>query len=147
MRKLKIGIVGCGTIGSYLAFAIQNDFKEKASLTAVYDEVLEKAYALASNLKNRKLAVVTLEALIRKSDLVVEAASAAAASLVAKSALSAGRDCLIMSVGGLLEHHKELFNLAREKGRNIYLPSGAIGGIDAVKSLANSKINKITISS
>jgi len=79
--------------------------------------------------------------------LVIEAASAAASSQIAKSALSAGRSCLVMSVGGILDNHKELFALAREKRCDIFLPSGAIGGIDAVKSLANSKINKITITS
>jgi len=146
-RKLKIGIVGCGTIGSYLARTIQNEFKEKATLAAVYDKVLGKVYTLASSLKNTKIAVVTLEALIQRSDLVIEAASAAAASQVARSTISCGRDCLVMSVGGLLESHRDLFNLAREKRCHIYLPSGAIAGIDGIKSLAATKISKITISS
>jgi aspartate dehydrogenase len=146
-RKLKIGVVGCGTIGSYLARIIHNELKDKALLIAVYDKVLEKAYTLASSLKNKKIVVVTLEELIERSDLVIEAASGAAASQVARSAISFGRDCLVMSVGGLLEAHKELFNLAREKKRHLYLPSGAIAGIDGIKSLAATKIHKITISS
>jgi len=146
-KKLKIGIVGCGTIGSYLAKAVQNDFKDRARLTAVYDKALEKSYTLASILKNKRLAVVTLEALIQRCDLVIEAASAAVSGDIARSAIMSGRDCLVMSVGGLLENYKELFNLARGKKRHIFIPSGAIGGIDAVKSLAQGKINKITISS
>lgn len=143
-KLLKIGIVGCGAIGSSLAKAIVSDFSGKAELTSLYDTDIEKAYNL-SNKFNRKLAALNLEDLINKVDLVIESSKADAAFEIAKKTISFSRDIMIMSVGGIVQHYQELKILAQEKRAHIFIPSGAICGIDGLKALSNGKINKVTL--
>ncbi len=143
-KRLKIGIVGCGAIGSFLARSIQSDFKESAKITGLFDLNLEKAYQLSSLLGEKKIVAISLAALIKRCNLVIEAASGTAAKEVAKNAILAQKDCLIMSTGGLIDAG-EIFKQAKEAGCRIYLPSGAICAIDAVKAAALSKIEKITL--
>ena len=140
MKLKRIGIVGCGAIGSKIAEAINSDLKDKAKLSALYDIDSVKARDLAGKLRKKNIIVLSLARLIRRSDLVVEASSAGAAADIAREALRNRRDCLIMSVGGLLGA-EDIFDLAREKNCSVYVPSGAIAGIDALKAhkLANIK--------
>lgn len=144
-RKIRIGIVGCGAIGTFLAERIFEELKKAAVLSALYDLDAVKSSALAAKLKSPRLFAASRQELIGKSDLVVEAASAAVSAQVAAAALAAGKDCLIMSVGGLLSDYPRLFKLARRKRCRIFIPSGAVAGIDAIKSLAAGKIQHITL--
>jgi len=139
---LRIGIVGCGTIGTELAMAIEQKFRDKASLTAICDSDKQKATFLASRLAG-VLPILPLEELIEGCDLVVEAASASIASEVARRALLASKDVMVMSVGGLVE--SEIFELANEKHCHIYMPSGAICGLDGVKGAIMGKVSRVTI--
>ncbi len=143
-KRLKIGIVGCGAIGSSLAKAIVSDFSGKAELVSLYDTDIEKAYSLSVKY-NKKLAALNLEDLINKADLVIEATKADTAFDIAKKAISNFRDVMIMSVGGIIEQYKELKVLAEEKKSRIFIPSGAICGIDGLKAAGFGKINKVTL--
>lgn len=145
MEKLKIGIVGCGAIGSSLAQSITSDFSKNAELVSLYDIEIEKAYKLANKFNNQKLVVLNLEDLINKVDLVIEATKAEVAFGIAQKTIMATRDIMIMSVGGIIEHYKELEVLTREKGVRIFIPTGAICGIDGVKAAAGSKITKVVL--
>jgi aspartate dehydrogenase len=144
-KLLKIGIVGCGAIGSSLAKTILSDFADQTVLIGLYDIDTQKAYALASKLNNPKLAVLNLDNLLNKAGLVIEATKPDAVWGIAKKALSCGADIMIMSVGGLLEKYAELELLAREKEKKVYIPSGAICGIDGLRAARNCKINKVTL--
>lgn len=143
-KKLKIGIAGCGAIGSSLAKAVTFDLSDKAELASLYDSEIEKAYNLASKLKC-KAAALNLEELISRSELVIEAAKAPAAFDIAKKALSSSRDIMIMSVGGVMEHYQELKVLAQEKRARIFIPSGAICGIDGLKALSLGRIKSVIL--
>jgi len=50
-----------------------------------------------------------------------------------------------MSAGGIIDHHKELSVLAAENKCRVFIPSGAICGIDGLKAAACGKINKVTL--
>ena len=52
---------------------------------------------------------------------------------------------MIMSVGGILQHYKELLILAKEKNARVFIPSGAICGLDGLKAASCGKINKVTL--
>ncbi len=138
--RVSIGIVGCGTIGGELAGWIHTHLKNKARLAALYDLNPSQSNRLEKSLSLSSVSVVSLEELVAKSDLVVEAASVEAVPLVAKKVLQKGKDLLVMSVGGLARN-QGLITLAQEHGCRIYIPSGAIGGLDAVKGAALSKID------
>ncbi len=147
MKKLlKIGIVGCGAIGSSLAKTITRDLSGLAKLSAFYDLDLKKAEALSLRLVGKKnLAVSCLEELIRKSDLVIEAAHASCSLDIARKTIASGKDVMIMSVGGIVKDFSELVNAGCKANARIYIPSGAIAGIDALKAANLGKISKVVL--
>jgi aspartate dehydrogenase len=144
-KMLKIVIVGCGAIGGSLARKIVSDFGGSARLVGIYDIDGNKAISLASALRNKKLAFSSLDKLIKASDLVIEAASAGSSYDIAHKALAAGRDIMIMSVGGIIEGYKKLNLLAKARKRRIYIPSGAICGLDGLKAALCGTIYKVTL--
>ncbi|MCX5710338.1 MAG: Gfo/Idh/MocA family oxidoreductase [Candidatus Omnitrophica bacterium] len=70
MKKIRVGIVGCGAIGTSLAKAVARDFSKGARLSALYDINLKKTKDL-SRVLARNIAVSKLSQLISKSDLVI----------------------------------------------------------------------------
>jgi aspartate dehydrogenase len=80
-------------------------------------------------------------------DLVVEAASVSAVSMYASQVLDHGKDLVIMSVGALTdpEFRERLRESARAHKRRIYVPSGAIFGLDNLKIGRISKIRKLLL--
>jgi aspartate dehydrogenase len=51
---------------------------------------------------------------------------------------------MVISVGALLDH-PEIIATARARGRRLFIPSGAIAGLDGVKSACGGRISSITI--
>jgi len=143
MTKLKVGIIGCGTIGSEIAKACQDRLRDKIDLAAICDMDEQKALALQKVLAN-KVPAMPLDALIEKADLVVEAASAKASADIVEKALKNKKAVLVMSVGGLLGK-EELLDSARKAGARVYLPSGALCGIDGLKSASVGRIDSVTL--
>jgi aspartate dehydrogenase len=145
-RPLKIGIVGCGAIGSSLAKEIVTSLRSSASLAALYDIRLEKAQLLSKQLTGSvKLCVGNLDELIKRSDLVIEASSAKAAWEITAKSLSSGCKVMVMSVGGMVDHLKELLVLADKFNAQAYFPSGAISGIDALKAANIGEVRKVVL--
>jgi aspartate dehydrogenase len=143
---LNIGIVGCGAIGTSLAKVIKGEFIGQARLAALYDLDTAKAEKLSLAISgNKKLAVNGLDRLIARSSLVIESASSLCSWKIAKSALSRGRDVMIMSTGGIAGRLNQLNRLARAKNSRVYVPSGAIAGIDALKAAKMGRVTKVTI--
>ena len=142
---LKIGIVGCGAIGTEIAKAIDQG-GILADLVAVYDSNQEYAEELVDGLSICPK-IADLEKLVDLADLVVETASQKAVPTVARAALEKGRSLMIMSVGALLDRdlYDNLERLARENDCRIYIPSGAISGLDGLKSAGIGRIRKITL--
>ena len=133
----KIGILGCGTIGSELALAIDSR-KIDAKLIALFDLYQDTANTLAKKLKIRPIVARSFEEFIaNEMDIIVEAASQDAVRKYARFVLENNHDLMIMSIGALLDSnlHDDLINLAEKHDRRIYFPTGAIAGIDAVRSV------------
>lgn len=145
MPKLSIGIVGCGAIGSSLAKAIVRDFSRQAKLSALYDLDGLKSKKLAESFKPKALAVKNLKDLIKKSDLVIEAAAAGASFEIAKSTLILKKNLMIMSVGGIVKGFDILSKLAVKNNCKVYIPSGAISGIDALKAAGIGRVKRVTL--
>ena len=142
MKKRKVGIIGCGVIGSAFAKAVCGPFARQTQLSFLCDRTPEKAERLKHLLRNRSVPVVSLFKLIEASDIVIEAASASIAADVAKKGLSQGKDVLIMSVGGLLERAKDFLNPSR--GR-LWIPSGAVAGIDALLAAKEGGLKQVRL--
>lgn len=140
---IKVGIVGCGTIGSEIAKACVGTLKDKICLSGICDIDASKAEALKRDL-GLKCAVLPVDKLIASSDMIAEAASAKISADVLEKCIAAKKSALIMSVGGLLGR-EDLLGRAEAAGVKVYLPSGAICGIDALKSASTGRIDSVTI--
>ena len=143
MKKLKIGIVGCGTIGGEIARAATTLLKERVELEALYDIDKVKSEDLSRSI-NRDVATDSLEGLFDRCDLVIECAARSVSQGIVKKAVEKSKDVMVMSVGGLVES-EDLLEKARKKGINVYLPSGAICGIDGLKAARISEIKTVTL--
>lgn len=133
----KIGVLGCGTIGSALALAIDSR-KIDAKLVASFDLYQDAANTLANKLKTRPILARNFEEFVaNEMDIVVEAASQDAVRKYARFVLENNHDLMIMSIGALLDSklHDDLISLAEKHDRRIYLPTGAVAGIDAIRSV------------
>jgi len=142
----RIGLLGCGAIGTQIALAIDSG-KIPATLTHVYDQSKEASDLLVSKLKNKPEIVENSHLLSSNSvDLVVEAASQDAVKDVALSVLQNRKDLMIMSVGALLDESvfEVLSDACKEFKKTIYLPSGAIAGLDALKSVQD-ELDSVTL--
>lgn len=145
-KRLRVGIVGCGAIGSSLAKIIVHDFSARIQLVALFDIDAEKSRCVSKRVSRRKnLAVKTLAECIRKGELIIEAASAKCSAEIAAAALRKSRNVILMSVGGVVSRISALRAIARRHNAKIYIPSGAIAGIDAVKAAAVGRIKKVTL--
>jgi aspartate dehydrogenase len=132
----KIGLLGCGAIGTQIALAIDSG-KIPAELTHIYDFDKTKSDLLIHKLKKKPIIAENPHMLSSYPvDIVVEAASQEAVRNHALSILQNRRDLLIMSVGALLDESvlEILLDACKEFQRKIYIPSGAIAGLDALRS-------------
>jgi len=133
----RIGLLGCGAIGTQIALAIDSG-KIPATLTHVYDIEQSHAENLVSKLKQKPEVVTNSHLLSSNSvELVVEAASQDAVRNDAVSILQNKKDMMIMSTGALLDESvfEVISDACRDFGKTVYLPSGAIAGLDALKAV------------
>ena len=128
--KKIVGIAGCGTIGRKVATELDAGAVPGVVVGGITSRNLERAKRFAATLGCAP-PVVELERLVEIVDLVVEAAPASAMDSIAVATLSAGKDLMALSGGALLERD-DLFKLAEKNGATIYVPSGAIVGLDGV---------------
>ncbi len=140
---LKIGVVGVGTIGGEICRAIDAG-SVQAALAGVSDVDGMRAERLVRSLTTRA-PVLALSRLIAASDLVVEATSKAAAPAIIRESLERSRDVMVMSVGGLLDSVGELTALAARQGKTLYVPTGAIAGLDAIRGAMVGGISRVTL--
>jgi len=85
-----------------------------------------------------------LDDLVASCDLIVEASTQAHLAEIAPKALGAGRDLVVLSGGGLLGH-ADWVALAEAHHCRIYVPSGAIAGLDGVKGASVGAVTSVTM--
>ncbi|MFA5068841.1 MAG: aspartate dehydrogenase domain-containing protein [Candidatus Omnitrophota bacterium] len=144
MAKKKIGIVGCGAIGSYLAKRVRSDLSGSARLSAFCDLDNDKALKLSRCFRPTP-AVVCFDRLVDLCDIVIEASAPESSFDFAEKALKKKKDIMLMSIAGILDRSGRLFDLARKKKARIILPSGAICGLDALKGAMMGGIKKVSL--
>ncbi|HUS99974.1 MAG TPA: aspartate dehydrogenase [Candidatus Thermoplasmatota archaeon] len=140
---MRLGIIGCGAIGTDVAKAADamNDI-EKIYLFDINGAAAKKLCSLV-----KKASIKPVDKFLEDVDVVFEAASQQAVSQYAEIILEAGKDLIIMSIGSLFNDtlRKKLENIAREHHRKIYLPSGAVCGIDGVLAANMEKLDSVTL--
>ena len=143
-RTTVVGIVGCGAIARTITdFALKENLG--VHIKFFYDQDMERAENLAAHAGG--VAVQNVQDMLSYVDLIVEAASPGAVVEIVPKVLESKRDVIIMSLGALmdqdLKHHLE--DLARKNHSRIYMPSGAIAGLDGVKSASIGEIREVNL--
>jgi len=135
--NVKVGIIGCGVIGTLIAEAVDRKLVVCDELI-LYDFNAEKAARLKVSLHFPVTVVASLDEMLRlKPKIIVEAASQQAAREYVGRIVSRGVDFIVMSTGALLS-----LNVQNSK---LHVPSGAIGGLDALSSAALAGIDEVVL--
>ena len=142
MAAMKVGLVGCGNIASALCEAMA-DGRIGGEVSGLTDVDADKAERLRQQYK-LNAAIGTLDETAAACDFLVEAAVAAVVPDVVRSAARHGVDCLIMSLGGLMLN-PDLFGVARQGNILICMPSGAICGLDGIRSAMQAGLDSVTL--
>ena len=135
-----IGIVGCGAIGQTLLRAAESGMV-KVPVAGITSRTESRARAFLSTLRNPP-PYLELEQLINCSSLLVETAGGHVVPELGRRTFSAGKDLLVISIGALLEH-PELIGLSRSSGCRLIAPSGAIVGLDGIKSACVGQVDTV----
>ncbi len=148
-NKTKIGIIGCGVIGGALFDYILSDLSSYLEIAYLCD-INKKQISLLKK-KCPGISINTSDNyndVIENVDFVIESAVASVSGDITKKTLLLGKDIMVLSIGGLLECYDEIYKIAHEnKKGSLYLPSGAIGGIDCINAAAIINIEKAEITS
>src|SRR5262245_15369369 len=127
---MKVGVVGLGVIGRRVCEALDASISG-LTLVAATARDRERGERFLKALSTSP-PFLDLDALIEAADLVVEASTQGHLAEIAPKALGAGRHLVVLSCGGLLDRD-DWIALAAAKGCRIFVPSGAIAGLDGVK--------------
>ena len=140
---MKLGIIGCGAIGNDVAKAA--DKMQDIEKIFLFDKKEEASNKLCKSLNKGEIKPV--KDFLKEVDVVFEAASQSAVEEYGEQIINAGKNLVIMSVGSLLDEkfRKRIEKTAKEKNCKIYLPSGAVCGIDGVLSASVDFIDEVTL--
>ena len=119
---LRVGLIGCGAIGSVVARELSEGAVAGVELAAVLDLVID-----------HPLRVDDRESLLSRSDVVVEAAGHEALGEHGVAVRESGTDLLVVSIGALADEDLEAA-LWRAEGGRLFLCTGAIGGFDILRA-------------
>jgi aspartate dehydrogenase len=137
-----IGIVGCGAIGRALVAAAESG-SLPVRIAGITSRTEQHAIEFLSRFKSPP-PYLSLPELIGAADLLVEAAGGSVVPGLAKDVFAAGKDLMVISVGALLDH-PEIIETSRRTGCRLYIPSGAIVGLDGIKSACVGQITHVTM--
>jgi aspartate dehydrogenase len=132
---MDIGIIGTGNIASYLLEQVNFRHMANGKITTIFGrnqeagQRLSKQYDVVFHTDIQEFMKTPL-------DIVVEAAAVEAAALYLKEVVASKKDLVVSSIGAFkdIAFLEELKALAEAGGTHIYLPSGAIGGLDVLQS-------------
>jgi aspartate dehydrogenase len=137
---LRVAVAGLGAIGLKVAEALDRGIPG-CVLAAVSATDRSKAVERLSHF-NRTVPVVRLGELEALADIVVECAPAKLLPAIAEPFLRAGKTVIVLSAGAILTN-EHLVSLARQRGGQIVVPTGALLGLDAVTAAAEGEIRAV----
>jgi aspartate dehydrogenase len=149
--KKKIILIGCGSIGTEIIKSISAGDIPNAVLVAVLDIRKEAVQALIKH-KLEKVEIFTnfedliAAPLFTTAEIVVEAASQSAVRNYGKRILEFGKIFLVLSSGVFSDAVllSQMTELAERMASKLVIPSGAIGGLDAIRSVKRN-LDSITV--
>jgi aspartate dehydrogenase len=142
MAAKSIGIVGCGAIGRALLKAVESG-RLSVRIAGVTSRTEKSAREFLSDLSHPPPYLARSE-LIGASDLIMEAAGGSVVAELAEEVFAARKELMVISAGALLDY-PEIIEKSRQTGCRLYVPSGAIAGLDGIKSACVGQITHVTM--
>ncbi len=144
----KLGIIGCGNVGSFVMKNLRKDEFSQFSLQIVAD-VAANVDRLKDIAWSYNCAYTTdpMSFVDRDLDVVLEAANPSAAHKYVPPILRSGISMVAMSVGAFADSDfmGEARRAAEEGGSKLLLPTGGIAGLDNLKAARLAGIEEATL--
>lgn len=130
-------IAGCGHLGKIVAKAYKDGLLGGYRLAAAYSRKKADAEAIVSGTDAEAMASMD-EVISLRPDLIIETASIALLKDFAVKALEAGIGIIPLSIGAFADSDfkERALAAAQGSGARIYIPSGAVGGFDALRTIS-----------
>lgn len=142
MEKINIGIIGYGNVGSGVVKILKerkNLLSEKIGLEINVKRICDKDIASKRNVSvDKELLTKEAKEIIDdpQIDIIVELIGGIhPAKEFITEAIKKGKNVVTANKALLAEHGKELFALAKDKGKNIYFEASVGAGIPIIKSI------------
>lgn len=140
MSTTRVAIAGLGAIGRVLARQLAAGIPGLAlACAAARDHAKALAWLDAERIA---CPLVEPETFPDHADLAIECAPASALERICRPMLEAGKQVMVLSAGALLPR-PELIELAKARGGQIIVPTGALLGLDAVSAAAEGRIHSV----
>jgi len=148
-KELRIGIIGCGTIGSYVLDSVAAGKVDNAEIAVVSGRTDNSKGREKVEKYGIKWVTDFNEMMETGMDVIVEAASQKALEQYGTSILKSGIDLIPASLGALVDQSllQSLIDTAAVSGSILHIPSGGIGGLDALQAVAGEKVESVTMTS
>ena len=139
---LTVALVGLGAIGTEVARGLDRGISG-LRLIAAADQDVNTARSRVADFINPP-PIVKIDDL-GLADVIVEAAGGSVLQAVVELAIRHRRLVVACSVGALLQQ-MELVDKAAAHGVRIIVPSGALGGLDAVRAASEGRVASVVLS-
>lgn len=143
LPPLRLAIAGLGAIGMRAAQAVDAGDVPGMRLVAVSANDRERATRRVADFRTPP-PVLPLAELAEVADVIVECAPAAVFAELAEAAIEKGLCLLPLSVGVLMDR-PDLIERAARTGARIFVPTGALIGLDTVRAMAVGTIHSATL--
>ena len=144
---MRVGIIGGGTIARLLLEHMQSGDLGAIEVVAIVGRgPASRGKALAAEF-GVPFVIDAGALLARKPEVVMEAASHEAVHAYGPRLLSSGVTLIVLSGGALADDalRATLERAAAQHGALLYVPSGGIGGLDALKAACIAGVDEVTI--
>lgn len=133
----KLAILGCGKLAEIMGDALKRGLLPGYTLSASFSRKYEDAEHFAGRFGGRAVRDVT-ELLSDKPDFVIETASVELVKQSCIPCLKAGASFIPLSIGAFADDdfYREAQSAAKESGAKLYIPHGAVGGFDVLRTLS-----------
>lgn len=139
-----LGFLGCGNISSVIVnYLIHSNLDIQPKY--FFDKFTDKSKSLSSLVNG--VVVKDFNRMLNKVDIVFEAASPSAIKEYGLNIVNSGKSLIIMSVGSLMDKNfrEDLIQVAEKKNVKIYVPSGAVIGLDGIKSASIGNLYSVSL--
>ena len=139
---MKLGVVGLGVIGKAVVKAA-DEGKIPVDITVAATRTPEKVKDFLASLKNPPR-MTDLADVAQEAEVVMEASGGGTVEAICHESFARGKDVIINSVGALLDRN-DLLEEAKSGGSRIFVPSGAIIGLDGLKGASAGGMESVTM--